>query len=186
MSETIKKIIMPLILLVSLYAIIVFLVLLPAIGSISESKIVLSKRTAELQTIENKINVLKQTGSDKEKTDTILATVSELWPDNKDVSTFIISLENMAKNQGLTFNNVSISEPAKTSSTEGSDTKSATLNKNSVQFAFDTSGNYDQIDQIVKSLENFERFDSITSVTLSATTGSNLNAKFTGLIYYGK
>ena len=101
-----------------------------------------------------------------------------LWPDEKEVSAFIVDLENLANGLGLTLKNVSISE-------------NAVNNKNSskkkqIQFSFDTKADFAKNMAVIASLEKFSRFNSIRQISLNKDSDGLVMMKITGSIYYGQ
>jgi len=164
------------ILLVSITSVLLFFIK-PTINEIKSSKHSLKQKQTDLINSTEKYEALKKASKNEVSIAQIETKILGLYPDDKDISNFIINLEKLAKNENLTFNNLSISE-AKSSGKKAE--------ASSVQFDFNTSGSYQQINNIVKKLEQFARVNTINNLNLSIKGENDINLKVTGHIYYGK
>lgn len=179
MSKTIKNFIFFLIVFLIGGGLLVFFIIWPTTQNIAETKKAISKSENELLQAQTKYDNLRKI-SKSENTASMLTKITDLWPENKEISNFVISMENLAKSENLTFNNLSLSDIA-TKKTKGSkDTSSK------VQFSFTTEGQYTQIMSVIKKLEKFERYNTITNLAFTKKGDGNINATITGVIYYGK
>lgn len=176
-----KKIIFITIIGLAAFGLLFSFVALPMAKNISQNEKTLAKKSQEYSNLQERYEALKKTHENADQTQAIYDKVAGLWPDDKSVSNFIVSLDDLALNKSLTFDNVTIVENTQTVK------KTADSSKNtSVQFSFTTSGSYSQILETLKSLEKFERFNKISSVDLTAKDDGVISAKVSGEVYYGK
>lgn len=162
-------------------AILVFLVILPSSLSIADNKKAIAKSQNELDSIQRKTDDLKKIARSK-NTAEMLQKINSLWPNDKEISAFIINLENLAKEQSLTFDNLSIAEIAKAKPKKSGENKSSSSD---IQFSFSTSGGYDQVMTIIRKLESFSRFNAVSSIQMTRKDQTTVSMQITGLIYYG-
>lgn len=174
MDKFTKKILLLVTLILGLSALLVFFVILPANKNISEHKAVITRFQTESASKEAKLSLLrkyKNSETMKEMTDKL----DELWPENKNVSSLIISLDDLSKNHNTTFNNLSVAEKAIEKNKESS-----------IQFSFSTKTDYPTLLSIIKSLENFDRFNKANQIDMALSNDGLITLQFNGEIYYGK
>jgi len=180
MSPFIKKVIFTTIIGLAAFGLLFAFVALPLTQNIGQHKRTLDKKSLEYSSLQERYETLKRTHENAAQTEAIYNKVTGLWPDGKEVSNFIVSLENLAISQSLTFDNVSIVESAK-ASPKTADSKVA-----GVQFSFNTSGSFSVMLETLRKLEKFERFNNVSSVDLATKSDGTISAKVNGEIYYGK
>lgn len=180
MTPFIQKTIFAIIIGLTAFGLLLGFVALPLAKNIGQNKRALDKKGQEYNNLQERFEVLRKTHQDAEQTQAIYNKVTGLWPDDKDVSNFIVSLEDLAISQSLTFDSVSIVENVKASK------KTADSKTVGVQFSFNTSGSFGQILETLRRLEKFERFNEISSVELTTKSDGAISAKVNGEVYYGK
>ena len=176
--NSIKTTILYLVFLIALIGILLSLLILPVIGSINDRKSVLLKQQNDFKSQEQRSILLKTMQKDSTEFQMKVNKAGLLWPDEKEVSAFIVDLENLANALGLNLKNVSISE-------------NAVNNKNSskkkqIQFSFDTKADFAKNMAVIASLEKFSRFNSIRQISLNKDNDGLVMMKITGSIYYGQ
>lgn len=175
MNENIKKTIFAIVLILATFGLVLGFVIFPTLANIQKNKDVIGKKEAEIKAVDKKIQALSRANQKSSDLEEIIKKTNGLWPDDKSVSNFIVSLEDLAKSGELTFDSLSMSEKT--------NAKSKT---NSIRFSFDTAGRYDQIFGTVSKLEKFDRFNTIDSLSLNTDEQGKISARFIGSIYYGK
>ena len=180
MTPFIQKIIFATVIGLASFGLLFAFVALPLTQNISQNKKNLAKKSQEYSNLQESYETLKKTHENAAETENIYKKVIGLWPDDKDVSNFIVSLEDLAIGGSLTFDNVSIVESQKVS--KKADSSKAT----GIQFSFNTSGSFGAILETLRKLEKFERFNNISLVDLSTKSDGAISAKVSGEVYYGK
>lgn len=150
---------------------------------IDKSKIAITNKETELFNSENKLKSLVVMSKQDEEHKAIITKTNLLWPDDKEINSFIIQLEKLAQSENLTFNNLSLTEPKAVKKTDKTKEKKPALN--SVQFSFDTNGSTASLYNILKKLQSFERLNNLTEINFTARD-DQVSMKVTGNIYYGK
>jgi Tfp pilus assembly protein PilO len=151
--------------------------LIPFIQSIRENKEILSKKQTELLEKEEKILILKNWQKNSDKLKAKVEKINALWPNDKDVSKFIVDLENLANQENLTLRNVTVSE---------SNSKSKSKNKRKeIQFSFDTKSDFGKDLATITQMERFSRFNTIKQINFNRDEEGLVTMKVTGTIYYG-
>lgn len=180
MTKAIQTMLFQSIIGLAAFALLFAFVALPLTQTISQNKRTLDKKSQEYNALSEKYDTLKRTQENAAQTEAISNKVAGLWPDDKAVSNFIVSLDDLAILENLTFDNVSVVESAK------ANTKDKGPKVSSVQFSLNTSGSFGIILDTLKKLEKFDRFNKITSVDLATKNDGMVSAKVNGEIYYGK
>jgi Tfp pilus assembly protein PilO len=181
MIASFKNTLLYFILLVVLTVTLVIFFILPSVQDIKANKKVLAVKQSEFISKEEEITALKSAQKNPEELKDKITTINNLWPDDKTVSNFIVDLENLANSEGLTFNNVTVSE-AKTST----NSKSKTKKIQTISFSFDTKASFDQDISLINKLEKFSRFNSVDSISFSKDNEGLVTMKISGSIYYGQ
>lgn len=170
---------------------VVFFGLLPAIRSLKGNEDKLAKKQTELNQTYQKIETLQKDSKHPEEFSKISETVNNYWPDNLNVSQFIVQTEEMAKNNGLIIENFSVEEPktvkpAPTSNKTDSASKTAKKAPDGAQFTFTSKTTYNVVLNLIKSMENIARFNTVSMINLSGDQDGQIDMRLTGKIYYGK
>lgn len=178
--KTIKSMLLYLSLLVIMTALLLAFILLPLISNIKVGKQQLAEKQTKYNDEENRVVTLKSLEKNKDDLQTKIDRINNLWPDDKEVSNFIVNLEGLANQQNITLKNVAISE-----STSSSASKSDKKVKK-IQFSFDTQTTFNQNLAIIKSMEKFSRFNAISQINFTKDNDGSILMKITGSIYYGQ
>lgn len=176
--KPIKSLVLYLILLLTLLCLTTFFVVFPLISTIREDKKQLAETQLEYNDDENKAIALRSLEKNKDNLEAKADQIDKLWPDDKEVSNFIVDLENLANSQSVTLKNVAIGEAT-------SSAKNDKKNKQ-IQFSFDTKASFDQNLTIIRNMEKFSRFNSLSQINFSKDSDGLIIMKIAGLIYYGQ
>lgn len=174
-----------------------FFALSPSINSLKSNRSKLASKQTTLDQTYKKMESLQKASKDPETFKRMSDTVQNYWPDNLDVSYFIVQTENLAKTDNLIIENFSVAEPkttksakADTTSDDSSGNQTTKTEKkssvNSALFTFTSKAPYGSILNLIKGLEGLPRFNSVSMVSLSADEDNQINLRLTGNIYYGK
>lgn len=188
-----KTIIVASIYIVIFMAVIIF-ALDPALSSLKQNKQKVADGQSKLDTTYVKLNALQKVDKHPDQFKATSDVVNNYWPDNLDVSYFLVQTENLAKGNNLIMENFSVEEvkkpvTVKESDTGKSDGAAKTAPKkveNGAQFTLSTTTSYLSILNFIKGMEILPRFNTISLVNLSGTEDGNVNMRLTGKIYYGK
>lgn len=175
----IKSSILYLCLLVSMALLLIFFVVTPLVQNVRQNKKMLADKQALFISQEEKASLLKNMQKNPEVLKNKVGVIDSLWPNDKEVSSFIVDIENLANAKGITIKNVAISENV--ISKEKSKTK-----RSSIQFSFDIKTDFDKDMAMIKSLEKFVRFNNLRQLNFSKDEEGLVSMKVTGLIYYGE
>lgn len=195
MSSTWKKTIIIVGTYLVIFIIVTIFALKPSIDGLKQNKQKVAAKQTELNQIYDKLDYLQKISKNSKDFESTEKIVNNYWPDNSDISQFIVQTEDLAKNNSLVLDNISINEvkKTKTSTTKGEadDSKQSSAAKkstapNGLQFTFNLRTPYSSILSLIKGMETLPRFNSISSINLSGTEDGNINMKLTGMIYYGK
>lgn len=176
--------------LVIFVAIIIF-ALKPSIDGLEQNKKKIAASQTELNQIYDKLDYLQKISKNPDELKSTEKIVNNYWPDNSDISQFIVQTEDLAKSNNLILDNISIDENKKTSSAKKDDSKQSSSAKKSnspsgSQFTFNLQAPYQSILTFIKGMETLPRFNSISSISLNGTEESGINMRLSGTIYYGK
>jgi Tfp pilus assembly protein PilO len=159
----------------SLIILINIFLIIPASTSIKQNQKLLTEKIERYTSQEKKISTLQSIQGKSEEQTSQLEKINSLWPDEKQVSNFIVDLENMANIENITLRNITISESANSKNKKDSE----------IQFSFDTKTSFNQILNIIKNLEKFSRFNTIKQLGFANDSEGLISLKVTGSIYYG-
>lgn len=195
MFQVFKKIIITAgVYLVIFIAVIVF-ALNPSINSLKQNKQKISNNQNKLDETYNKLNTLQKIEKHPEEFKAATDMVNNSWPDNLDISHFIVQTENLAKNNSIILENLSVAEAKKSSAKsapkEDGDSEKAVSEKKKTadtgtQFTFGLQAPYSSVLSFIKGMETLPRFNSISLINLSGNDTGDINLRMTGSIYYGK
>ncbi len=195
MSRVFKKIIITAsIYLVIFIAVIVF-ALNPSINSLKQNKQKVVSNQNKLDQTYLKLNTLQKIEKHPEEFKAARGMVNNSWPDNLDISHFIVQTENLAKNNSIILENLSVAEIKKSSvksapKEDGGSEKATTEKKKDAetgtQFTFGLQAPYSSVLSFIKGMETLPRFNSISLINLSGDDTGIINLRMTGSIYYGK
>jgi hypothetical protein len=180
-----KKYIFYFIFIILGFAAVTYFFTLPAMENVRANKIVFEKKQTELQNLYAKVDILEKASKDSSGYNKIISTINNYWPDNQEISTFIIQTEELAKAEGIVLENFSITQI--TSDQKKADAKtSKTTAKSYVKFSFSTKSTYPVAYDLLKNMEILARFNSINQISLTLDQDNAVNTTLTGEIYYGK
>jgi len=181
--NSIKTSLLYLLLVCSLTAILIIFVTLPTVTSIRENKKTLSAKQTEFVSNEEKVSILRGLQKNQDSLTARIDKINSLWPDQSEVSNFIVNLENISAFENINLKNIAMSEPKTAASNS---TASKAKKKKSVQFSFDTQASFAQNLAIIKNMERLSRFNSIKQLNLTRGEDDVVFMKITGNIYYGQ
>ncbi|MCL5410683.1 MAG: hypothetical protein M1324_02375 [Patescibacteria group bacterium] len=184
-----KTIIAAIAYLVVFIAIIIF-ALSPSIASLKQNKQKMAENQSKLNETYDKLNSLQKTNKHPEELKSAEDTVNKSWPDNSDISQFIVQTEGLAKSNSLILENLSIEESKKQKVASSTDDKDSAKKKNTAptgtQFTFSLKAPYSSILNFLKGMETLPRFNSLSLINLSGNEDATISVRLTGNIYYGK
>lgn len=170
-------------LLIILSALTLFFFILPQYNNFQHNKNKLNDLQQKTAQNSSKIAALKASSTNPTYLDKVYKNVNNLWPDNLNVSEYIVQVEGLAKDSNLLIDSFSIEEQKNTSiSTVPVDKKNKQVGT-SFTLSF-KSGYGDFIGFLVK-MENMARLNSINSLNISSDS-ENLSINITGSIFNGK
>ena len=178
MSKFWKKIYIIIAVFVLIYIIIIALFLIPSINNLKNNKVSLSQKQNELNENYSKITSFQKIAKNPEEFNLIIQTPHNYWPDESNISDFIVQTEGLANEVELIINNFSIED----SSNSG---KKPEKKNESTEFSISAKTGYSNIFNLIKNMEELARLNSISSISLSATD-EDISLKMTGQIYHGK
>ena len=179
-------------------ALIWFFITKSAIESYYQNKSAYDKKQDDLLTIYDKIEILQKNSKSSTNSANVISQVALLWPDNVDVSKFIVQTEELAKQKNFVIENFTISEKKITSNkstssssdsdSSDSDAKAKAAKSTTItQYSFNVNTTYENALDIIKSMERLARFNAITTFNISGQESNNtVNLNITGKLYYGK
>lgn len=174
--------------------------LTPALNNLKSNREKLTEKQAELDNTHKKLESLQKASKNPEL-QKISETVNTYWPDNLDVSYFIVQTENLAKNNNLIIENFSVEQPKATKTTKkstidesddkkksdsGEKTQSSKKTSMGTQFTFTTKSSYNSILSLIKDMEILPRYNSISMLSINGDQDGQVDLRLTGNIYYGK
>ena len=195
-----EKIFVKLLLSFGLAGMVIWFGLLPQIKTFNARQNTLNEKQYNLNQHKDKLAILENTKKNWNPTQEMIDRVDKMWPDQDNVSDFIVQLEAMAQKNGVILNSLSITESiVKETKSTGTETKEEEgTGKNSdaatpktqakteagTKFSFDTSASYNTLTQIMLDLENFPRFNSLDTLTIGRSSNTDgLSLKINGQFY---
>lgn len=161
-----------------------FFITYPAIKQIQKNKASLFSKQKQLKELYAKVDTLEKINKDPEAFGLIYNTVQGYWPDNQDVSSFMIQTEGMAESKQVVMENFSVTQTTADKKNEAG--KKSAINKSNLGFSFSVKSGYPTILSIVQSMETLARYNSIKSINFNLTGDSTVSTVITGNVYYGK
>lgn len=183
MSHSLKNYLIIGSLLIILSALTLFFFILPQYNNFQHNKNKLNDLQQKTAQNSSKIAALKASSTNPTYLDKVYKNVNNLWPDNLNVSEFIVQIEGLAKDSNLVIDSFSIEEQKNATS----NTKSANQKNKPTGTAFTLSfksGYGDFIGFLVK-MENMARLNSINNLSINSDS-ENLTINITGSIFNGK
>ncbi|MFA4995947.1 MAG: type 4a pilus biogenesis protein PilO [Patescibacteria group bacterium] len=177
-----KKTIITVSIYLAIFVAITIFALKPSIDGLKQNNKKITSSRTELNQIYDKLDYLQKISKNPDDLKSTEKIVNNYWPDNSDISQFIVQTEDLAKSNSLVLDNISINEikNAQTSSTKKNSSP------NGSQFTFNTRTSYSSLLNFIKGMETLARFNSISSIDLNGTEEGTINMRLTGKIYYGK
>ncbi|HOX41077.1 MAG TPA: type 4a pilus biogenesis protein PilO [bacterium] len=180
--RVIKKLILLLLITGITTGAVVYFALMPLLQNIANNKDKLNGAQEDLGQLALETSVLQKASKNQENSDETFNKISSLWPNEKNISAFMVSLESLAKEEGLTISNVAITEPVVVQS-KG---KKKEPSPSKVLFTFEAEGSYGKVINLTKKLENFSRLTSVHDLKIIAKEADLVSIKVSGGIYYGR
>lgn len=162
---------------VFLFAITIFAFLIPSINNLKKAKAEISEKQLKVTKNQSDIDYLNKLKNDPANFTQLYNNATNYWPDDPDISKFLIQTEALAKDIGIVIETVSINDKI-------NDKSGKPLPQNSFTLSF--KSDYPGALQFIKKLENMARFNSENSIQLTQGDQDNLSTQITGYIYYGK
>ena len=175
MSHFWKKNIIVFIIYLLVFASLTVLFLMPTIKNIKDNKKMLAEKQLEFCQVSDEVSTLQKTKKDNSEVKTMFDTVNGYWPDNQDISQFMVQTEGLANKLNIVIENFAITQPAT------KDKKS-----NSIQFNFTAKAPYPTVIELLRNMESLARFNTISSINLNLDNDGRVSASVIGYIYYGK
>lgn len=184
MSNNLKKKLFILLIFVLIFLGICFTFVIPTTDNIIQNKKILAEKQVELIQLSKKVDVLLNTSKHPEEFSKISNTASNYWPQDQDVSKFIVQTEGLANSKGTVIENLSIAPQA--SKKKNDNKKLPAYQKfDSVQFSFSIKSNYDTLKDIIENMETLARYNILTSISLNLDEEGLVSTNITGNIFYG-
>lgn len=185
-----KKLIIVFSILISISISVLIFLFVPLLNDYEQNKTLLTKKINEQNINFQKISYLQKTHKDSSNFQSTVNTVNDLWPNDGEISKFIVQAEGLTKEMNLVIDSFSIDEkgPVKKTSTdgEGSQKKSTEAKEQKTQFTITAKASYPVFINFLKKMENLARLNSTSAIDLSILDGGNLNIRVVGNIFYGK
>lgn len=192
-----KKYILFIVLFIILFGAILWIAIISQIRITLNYKNAINKKTAEINTLEEKVTKLKEANANSADISKAYDTVNNLWPDKEDVGKFIVQSEGLASEKQLVLTNITVAETVlkdtkntaaaqQKSSDSGTDTPTAGTTKKKeggTKFTFETESPYNQLFDFIVGMERLARFNSLSDVTISNSADNKLILRLTGYIY---
>lgn len=185
-----------------IFGITIFWFTAPTLSSLAVNKKAFYDKQAELNLIYQKTDALRSAQKKQDQYKEAVDRVATWWPDNQDISKFIIQTEEMAKKNNTVISNFSISQPVavkkpieeeKETKDAKSDAASQATNKKtpakpvkkSSQFNFSYQSTYPVAHSILEAMEGFDRYNTVDSVNMIVNEKQEVSTSLVGRIYYG-
>lgn len=168
---------------------------MPTMSKLKQTKNGIASEQKKQNDNHNKISTLQKIDHNPGEFNKTSQIVDNFWPDDLNISQFIVQAEDLAKSNNVILENFSVSESktknAKKPATEDEKDKTAKSSKNTktnseVSFNLTSLAGYSTILEFIKGMETLPRFNAITSLDLNGTEDGHVNLKLNGKIYYGK
>jgi len=186
MTDSLKRKILLLIGVLGLFIGALFFVVSPTLANISQNKKILSEKQVELKTLSSKVDTLQNITKHPEEFKTINDTVTNYWPDNQDISKYIVQTEGLATAKNSVLENFSVTPQSSTKKKNDNKKVLAYQTFDSVQFSFSVKSHYTTVKEIIESMESLARYNTLSSINLILNEDGLINASFIGNIFYGK
>jgi len=192
MTSAWKKIIITASAYTAIFIALIIFALNPSINSLKQHKQKLADSQNKLDETYLKLNSLQKIDKHPEEFKATSEVVNNLWPDNLDISRFIVQTENLAKTNNIILENFSVDEIKNTAKSTAKDSDSETAKsekkktETGTQFTFSMQSPYNSTLSFIKGMETLSRFNSISSINLSGNDSGIISMRLTGSIYYGK
>lgn len=174
---------------------VIFFVLMPTYQRYTQDKSTDAKKKNIVEENNTKINSLQKIAKNSDEFEKIYQNVSNLWPDNLNVSEFMVQIEGLAKDTGLVIDSFSIEEqktitPTKAKSSDTDDNATATKSTKTTantgtKFTMTSKSEYSNVMDLILRMETLARLNAVSSINISAA-GPSLSINIVGHIYYGK
>jgi len=174
---------------------VIFFVLMPTYQRYTQDKSTDAKKKNIVEENNTKINSLQKIAKNSDEFEKIYQNVSNLWPDNPNVSEFMVQIEGLAKDTGLVIDSFSIEEqktitPTKAKSSDTDDNATATKSTKTTantgtKFTMTSKSEYSNVMDLILRMETLARLNAVSSINISAA-GPSLSINIVGHIYYGK
>jgi len=182
MSSSFRKIVLAIGAYLIIFVAIIVFALKPSLDGLRQNRQKVSSKQTDLNQIYDKLDYLQKISKNPQDLESNEKIVNNYWPDSSDISQFIIQTENLANNNNLVLDNVSINEIKNTKTSSNKKDNSS----NGSQFSLSLKSSYPSILNFIKGMETLPRFNSISLINLSGTTEGSINVQLTGTVYYGK
>lgn len=187
-----------------LFAALVLFAIIPTLNRFNKNKIDLSDRNQKLVTAQNDFETLIKLRKDDATREDVKKNVTTYLPDEKSTTDFVVKIESLSQETGITVPALTTVEPktqtktAKATSDETDDTKAAAAAKetttkttpaqNSVEFSLSFSNSYEKVAEFISRMNSMLRLNSLESISISNYNPENgtLDFQTKGKIYYGK
>ena len=188
MTNLFKKIIIFFIIYLLILASVIFLFFMPQISNLKKDRQAFLDKQQELDQGKARLTSLQKINSKKDEFKTTSDTINTYLPDNLEISRFVVQIEGLAKDLGITVDNFSIEEKAATNTKNDSskDSKDSKNKETGTKFSLSAKAPYPSIISFIKKMEGLARFHSISSINLSVSENGAVDFNTTGYLYYGK
>ena len=170
----------------------IYFVFMPALSRLKQNKATFDQKQQVLRNNYDKIESLQKIEKNPKEFDTLSTAVNELWPDNQDISKFIVQIESVAKDSNLVIDNFSVVEStvkkqkATDDSGNASSSNTKTKTDTGTKFSLAVKSPYSNIIDLIGKMETMARLNAISSIDMNYIDESTINLKLTGGVYYGK
>jgi hypothetical protein len=193
-----KKYIIFIIIYVILFGAVLRLAVISQILTTLENKNAINKKTAEINTLQEKITKLREANNNLADITKAYDTVNNLWPDKEEVGKFIVQSEGLASEKQIVISNITVAEAvlkntkntaaATEQQSSDSGTKTTTTAKTNqkesgIKFTFETESSYNRLFDFIVGMERLARFNSVSQISISNSTDNKLILRLTGYIY---
>lgn len=188
-----------------LFAALIFFAILPTLNKYNNNKIELADQKQKLETAQNDFETLIKLRKDDAEREDIKKNVTTYLPDEKSTTDFVVKIESLSQELGITVPALSTIEPkaptkavaaddssnAKTTDATAKETTTAsktTASQNSVEFSLNFSNSYEKIFEFISRMNTMLRLNSLESINISNynTENGSIDFQTKGKIYYGK
>ncbi|MGZ8581367.1 MAG: type 4a pilus biogenesis protein PilO [Actinomycetota bacterium] len=155
-----------------LVGLLVFLLVLPKMGQVSDANAELTAAQAQQGTLESQLAALEQAEAAAPEAKATIQEVEQQIPPTADEPGLLLLIKNAATRSGVTLSTL----------TPGTPTLDAATGLSTIPLAVTASGNYFQLTEFLYSIETLPRAAKVLNITLAPGGGTDATTTVTNLL----